>query len=262
MDEKTLAIVEFLKQEELPFHEALRLYSQHPNARRNVVTTTERRFRHSTTHEKIVYELEKIASYDKFSGRKTVLKESPINTHHRIIKETELKAPSNFEYKIKFEDLPKDKQALVIEKGKLYDAREIAKKEMGAVGTGNDDASVQKRQALRADIKSKSDRIVEIHQILVAYDNGEEKEQEPAKKVVIPDNSPESILEKEFRYSKMNDAEKKLLLKKLQSDASKQRDRANTSKKETTREKNAKLAAQNEKLIEFIQNDLDAVSAG
>ncbi|MEA1971979.1 MAG: hypothetical protein U9N34_01580 [Candidatus Cloacimonadota bacterium] len=257
MTNKNEIIFDFLKKEELPFHEALEIYSSHPKSKRNIVLASEQRYRHGSTHKKIVYELEKIAGVKKFSGRSTVLKESPKNAPFRIIKDTEKVASKSFEYKIKFDDLPEDKQQLVIEKSDLYNKMDIYKKKLNVSGKKNDDDSIMKRQKLRAEMQQMSNRIKLIHKILRAFDKGEEIVDNQNKEDSISHTSTllaQEALDKQYHYNEMSDSEKKLLLKKLQSDASKQRDRAISSIKEKTRNKNAQLAEMNERYIKFIQD--------
>jgi len=255
MEEKKQAIIDFLNQEVMGFHEGLKLYMEHPDSKRNIVLALEKNHRHSSAHRKLVYKLEQIAGVKKFSGRQTVLKGSPQNVPFRIVKSTEKEAPKTFEYKTKLSEMPDNLKALVIEKGELYDSLDKQKKEIGAIGQKNDDASIMKRQQSLAEMQIKSNRIKEIHKILQDFDKTGKAED--VRNESTDDSTPEGILEHDYNFRNLNDAEKKLLVKKLQSDVAKQKARSETSKKEATRKKNADLAELNIKIIELIQADFN-----
>ena len=265
-------IKSYLEQDEMDYWEGVELYSEHPKKRNNVVLTLNQRWQKSTMHEKLVYELEKIVG-NKPTNRKTILNQRPAVLPFKVIEETKDEAPQNYEYKIAYEKLPKELQAIVIEKGQLYNALEQKKKELADIGEQNDDKSVAKRGIILKDMRRMSDRIKKIHSLLMIFDenkgfvSNKKLKPETANKIACEakqfyneleilktrpvggtDEKPqeeetkelslEDELDKEFQYQNMNYWKRKDLLVKLRSSVNKQEKRAKSTNKEKIKEKN------------------------
>lgn len=250
-------IVEFLKEDKPSFNEGLRLYAAHPNHRKNIVIASENRYRHGSTHLKIIYELENLVYAEEIknksfvhSEKATVLKESPLNIPFQIVKNTEKVAPSNFKYETKLEDLPAELKALVIEKGELYNKNNILKNELAKSGQKNDEAAILLRQQKRAEMHQNYETIVSHHNVLINYDKTKIVELAPVEDKII--ENTELSLEEEYKYETMSWAERKLLRKSVQSNLGKQLERAKTSKTEKTKETNAIKAIRTKAMLDIL----------
>lgn len=168
-------IKEYLKQDNPDYFTGLNLYASHPDARKNIVRTCELRAKHGTQQRKLIYELERCIGAKKYSGKRAIIKEMP-NVPFNIIKNTEKEAPQNFEYSVKYEDLPEELQKLVVEKGEAYNKLDKLKKEIAATGTKNDDKSVKFRQEKNVEMQKLSERIKEIHEYLMNFESPELQE--------------------------------------------------------------------------------------
>ncbi len=254
-------IEEFLAQETMSFWEGLDLYSQHREHKKNVAIALEQRHKYSTSHEKLVYELEKLVGVKKYTNRKTVLTESANSLPFAVIKETVKKAPENFEYKIKFKDLPEELKPLAIEKGELYNKQKQLKVAIGRSGQKNDNKTVAERQELRAELVTISERIVAIHNILKNYDENQEidlsslniEEGSEEDDIIAVANTHEEVTAK-YELNDLSWAEKKLLLKKTQSNVLKQTKRAETAKTEKSRLANAEKAKESQMLLDILDS--------
>jgi len=163
-------IEDYLKQDKPNYFTGLKLYAQHPKARKNVIRTCELRSKHGSQQQKIIYELERCIGAEEYSGRKAIVKEMP-QVPFNIMKETVKEAPEDYEYSVKYEDLPEDLQKLVIEKGEDYNEMAVLKKEITASGTKNDEKSVMLRQKKGAEMQVLSNRIKEIHDYLMEFES-------------------------------------------------------------------------------------------
>jgi len=168
-------IKEYLKQDKPDYFVGLELYAKHTKARKNVIKTCELRSKHGSQQQKIIYELERCIGAKKYSGRKAVVKEMP-QVPFNIIKETTKEAPEDYNYSVKYEDLPEDLKKLVIEKGEAYNKLNMLKKEVAATKTKNDEKSVAFRQQKYAEMQKLSERIKEIHGYLTEFESPELQE--------------------------------------------------------------------------------------
>lgn len=255
-------IKDYLSKENLPYWEGVELYSEHPSARRNIIINLNQIWNKEIMHTKLVYELECLVGIEIKSNRKSFLEEKPANVPYTLIDKTKVEAPVNYEYKVKFEKLPDDLKALVIEKGQLYNHLELKKKELAAIGQVNDDKSVAKRQIILKDMHRMSDKIKFIHALLVKFDESgkyEAGEIEQLKKQSVggsnqePERSDEEILENEFKYLGMDYFKRKDLLTRLRSSVVKQEQRAEESDKKEIKEKNLQKAALGRKMIAILE---------
>jgi len=284
----TREIKSYLDQEELDYWEGVELYSEHPAKRNNVILTLNQRWQKSAMHSKLVYELEKMVG-EKSTNRSTKLNQRPAVLPYKVIDETKEKAPANYEYKIAYEDLPEELKAVVIEKGQLYNALELSKKNLADIGEQNDDKSVSKRAVILKDMRRMADRIIKIHSLLMFFDekNGfaknEEMKQETANKLAgeakqffdeieglkntpvggvktNPDSQKEEELsvddklQAEFGHKDMTYWKLKDLQVKLRSSVLKQVQRAETSKKKNIKEKNLQKAELGRTMLEWLEN--------
>lgn len=286
----TREIKSYLDQEELDYWEGVELYSEHPAKRNNVILTLNQRWQKSAMHSKLVYELEKMVG-EKSTNRSTKLNQRPAVLPYKVIDETKEKAPANYEYKIAYEDLPEELKAVVIEKGQLYNALELSKKNLADIGEQNDDKSVSKRAVILKDMRRMADRIIKIHSLLMFFDekNGfaknEEMKQETANKLAgeakqffdeieglkmkavggvktkhvlshDEENKEQTIedeLQSEFGYKDMTYWKLKDLQVKLRSSVLKQEQRAKTSKKKNIKEKNLQKAELGRTMLEWLE---------
>lgn len=266
MENLNQTIQEYLAQEEPDFLEGVRLYAQHPKAKKNLVRNFELLHNKKIMHEKLVYELEVLIGAEKYSGKCAFLITNVGTVPVKISKETEAAAPKNFEYTVKFADLPEDLKKLAVEKGKLYSELATLKKSLAAIGKQNDDDSLDKRVSFSTKMQSVSNRIIAIHAVLVKYDVSKEIDlsaltvtaDEPKDDEAKTDSQwDEESIEKEFGISKMEWFQKKDLLKRLQSNVFKQLERAETSKKEATRLENKMEAEKSQAAIAVLQKFFD-----
>ncbi len=280
-------IKSYLDQDELDYWEGVELYSEHPKKRNNVIMTLNQRWQKSAMHTKLVYELEKLVGND-ITNRQTVLKQRPAVLPFKVIEETKEEAPANYEYKIAYDDLPKELKAVVIEKGQLYNALEQHKKKLADIGEQNDDKSVSKRAVILKDMRRMSDRIKKIHSLLMIFDGkkgfAEDKELEPeaANKLAgeskqffdeieslkntpvggvktiheLSQNKEQTIedeLQAEFDYQEMTYWKLKDLQVKIRSSVIKQEQRAKASKKQNIVEKNLQKAELGRTMLEWLE---------
>lgn len=255
-------IVDFLAQEKPDFFEGLRLYANHPLSKHNLIRNFEQRYNAGIMHEKLIYELEKCIGVEKFSGKRAYLITSMGNVPVKIIKDAEIAAPKSFTYKVKFADLPEKLKKLAIEKGQIYVELDKMKKELALIGKANDDESINQRVSIRNKMQDNADKIKSIHAVLLKYDNSKEidlslleidteindKENEN-KEIEHENNGDDPEIDNEYKLSEMNWYAKKDLLRRLQSNVAKQKERAESSKKEATRIENKREAEKGERVI-------------
>ncbi len=242
-----------IKNDNPDFFTLLELYSEHPSSKRNIVITCEQRFRHGEQQAKLVYECEKLIGEKKFSGKRAIIHAIP-KKGIKIVKETKIEVPENYEYTVKYDDLPEDLKKLVIEKGSLYSEMDLIKKELNAVGPKNDDSSIKKRKEIRERIEEISNKIKAIHKLLVKYDSTKEYDLSELEEKIEgdPQWTDESLIE-EYKINENSWEANKLLLKNLQSLVPKQLERAKTSAKEDTKKKNAEEAVKGLAVIELLK---------
>jgi hypothetical protein len=258
MSELNQKIEKFLASEKMSFSEGLMLYVGHPEHKKGVAKAIEHNYRHKSAHEKLVYELERCIGAKNYTNRATVITESLTVIPQKMIAATEKVAPSNFDYALKAEDMSDYQKAMVIEKGQLYNQLQIKKKELASFGSDNSERAVEKRQEIRAQMVAITDRIKSIHGLL------QEKELLVPEAENSEEISPKSMLSipdelAGFNLEKISDAEKKLLLKQTQSNVAKQLERAESSKKEETREENARAAERGQMLIDWLKRYFEQI---
>jgi len=268
-------IAEFLKAEKLDYWTAVELYEQHPNARNNIKVNLQQRYRLGAMHEKIVHELETLIGA-KPTFRSTVLGERPTVVPFKIVAEVKEIAPENYEYAVAFNDLPKELQYLVAEKGEHYKHLDIAKKALANLGEVNDIKTVAKRKALLKEMHDYAFRIKAIHAYLLAFDpekgidadgltklyaqpadEQQEEDFEDDQTDELECEITQELLEKKFQFGAMDYYQRKDMLVRLRSTVIKQRERAETSKKEETKQKNIKAAEISSAMIELLTKYFD-----
>jgi len=264
-------IAEFLNGKTLDYWTAVELYEQHPNARNNIKVNLQQRYRLGAMHEKIVHELETLIGA-KPTFRSTVLGERPTVVPFKIVAEVKEIAPENYEYAVAFNDLPKELQYLVAEKGEHYKHLDIAKKALANLGEVNDIKTVAKRKALLKEMHDYAFRIKAIHAYLLAFDPEKGIDADGLTKLYAPPieedldeeeieevigEITEEFLEKKFQFGAMDYYQRKDMLVRLRSTVIKQRERAETSKKEETKQKNIKAAEISSAMIELLTKYFD-----
>ncbi len=284
-------IKDWVKQEEPDYWQGVELYSQHPQAKKNLIINLNQRWNKEIMHFKLLSEMERLAGVKKYTQRKAKLNERPQNVPVKIVTKTEEEAPQNFEYKIKYNDLPEELKKMVIEKGQLYNALQVNKKKLANIGEANDDKSVAKRTVILRDMQRQADRIKKIHSLLLKFEENNAfapNEQLPPEKVnEIVNNakaffeevehlnknkvgkvmridfeepesedemSEEDLLDKHFKYKEMDYWQRKALLHKTRSAHSKQKRRAKEADSEKVRENNLQKAELTAKMIALLED--------
>jgi len=256
----------FLEQESMEYYQGVELYSQHPDAKKNLLINFNQRYNKGSMHEKLVYELEKMVGAAVYSNRATVLGVSQANIPYKLIKETKAEAPENYEYKVKYENLPQELKEKVIEKGQLYTYLGELKKLLAEIGQANDEQSIEARKGIMDKMHVTVDRIKEIHGELMQFEEIgplkgfeamiTEPEVEPVETGSKSINEiPDLIdieLENEFSYLQMSYYQLKDLLIKLRSAVPKQEQRAKESKKPEVIKSNEQKAQLGRKMIALL----------
>ncbi len=248
-----------IEQKEPLFYEALELYELHPKSKKRFAKICRKRFKKEASHKKIIYLLEGCIG-TAHSGKQTVLERLSKKKEDQTVLEVPKKAIEKFKYATAIKDLPNELKAMVIEKGMLYNKSDKNKKQLAAIGTKNDVDSISKRKEIRDILKSSFDRIKEIHSILQNYEKTktidvslQDKEDDYTDEE-DDYTDEEDELEKQFAYGKMTFDERKLLLRKCQSNLKKQTARITISKKAVTRERNQAKAIQTQAMIDFLNH--------
>jgi hypothetical protein len=259
----------FLAQESPEYFAGVELYEQHPEAKKNLIINFRQRYNKGSMHEKLVYELEKMIGAQVYSNRSTVLGGSPANIPYKLIKETKAEAPENYEYKVKYENLPEELKKKVIEKGQLYTYLEKLKLLLAEVGQANDEKSIESRKVIMDRMHDTVDRIKEIHTELMQFEEvgtfqgfesiiSSKGVEIPIPKLDKPlpiSEIPDLIdieLENEFSYLQMSYYQLKDLLIKLRSAVPKQEQRAKESKKPDVIKSNEQKAQLGRKMIALL----------
>lgn len=253
-----MKIREYLQGSSLDFYEGLELYSSNPGKRANLVMSFNKQYNKQSVHERLIYELEKMAEMPSHSNRTATLNHSPANVPYKLVEKTKLEAPEDYEYKVKYEDLPEDLKKLVIIKGQLYDRLQIAKKEMAAVGQKNDQESIDARKEKLDEMHGIVGAIKDIHATLLEFEKGGFDSAQPPGRCLSGAEGSEleesDELENEFHYKNMGYYERKDLLKRLHSAVIKQEQRASESNKANIVEKNKQAAELGRRMIAELQN--------
>jgi hypothetical protein len=202
---------------------------------------------HARGQEKLTYELSKLVPREVLIPVKTETKNPSLNTHDTIEVDNEGNSLTpiveNYEYKIKYENLPADMQALVIEKGQLYDkSGQLKKKMINEIPQNNETANIAARKLVRFELESLYNRILLIHQTLYNFENNVQ--------------ASEATGEKENKD--LTDAELQVKITKLRSAKSMNDKRAAESNKPDVKERNAQGSIDKQKEIEEIENLLNA----
>lgn len=263
IDEKIEA---YLNQDNPGYWEGVELYSDHPSARRNIVINLNQAWNKQFMHEKLISELETVVGIEKHSGKLAVLEHRPGNIPVKIIDKAKEAAPPDYEYKVKFEKLPDELKTLVVEKGQLYTALTIKKKDLAEIGEVNDDQSIAKRKVILKDMHKMVDRIKGIHQILIGFDKDRNFDKDYfqgfMRQVVggstmeigqEKELSDEQLLDAEFGFVKMDYYQRKDLLVRLRSAVIKQEQRAQETNKPNIVEKNKQKAELGRKMIALLE---------
>jgi len=293
MTELEKAINAFLAKPEadLDYNQAVELYTQHPKHRRNVAKNLEQRYQWGVMHAKVIYELEVLIGA-KPTQRKAKLNSRPANVVKTATFAVKVKreAPKDYEYAVKFQDLPEELKKLVIEKGQVYNHLDASKKKLALLGENNDVKTVAKRKNLMQTMQQDVDRIKAIHALVSKYRlpeptepiNDENAEQLDPNLEALRDqitalqnshantvtdapepdgDTPEgteepSELEKEldtkFKYIEMGYYQRKDLQKKLRTALIKQNKSAVEASKEKTRLDNAAKAKQTQAMLDIL----------
>jgi len=265
MEKLNKKISDYLAQETPEYFEGVTLYNQHPGAKNNLMNTFKVNFNKAVAQEKIINELEKLTGVAKYTNRRAVLNQSIADIPHQLFTRKQNHAPANYDYKVKFKNLPRDLQVKVIEKGQLYTKLEMQKKDLADIGTSNDEQSINKRGALVEEMQETSNRIKEIHREVLQYEEKGvivlENEADTSTGSVAGaepttiDQFPDLIdveLENEFAYMQMSYYQLKDLLVKLRSSVAKQEQRASESTKPEVKQKNTEKAALGRKMIALL----------
>jgi hypothetical protein len=261
MKEKNDKIRAYLNQESPEYWEGVELYTNHPDARKNIVISLNQQSNKGFMHEKLIYELENIAGIAVHSNRSSVMTHRAAVIPYKIVDEVKLAAPVNYEYKTKLEKLPQELKSLVIEKGQLYGVLEESKKELAKIGQENDEKSIDLRNGILRIMQDVVIKIKNIHLILIRYDETSEivledlsTFYEKSDEVIDLSNaSEEDILDNEFKFKKMDHYQKKDLLVRLRSSVVKQEQRAAESKKPDVVKKNSEKAELGRKMIAWLE---------
>ncbi|MDF1546406.1 MAG: hypothetical protein P1P88_01200 [Bacteroidales bacterium] len=267
MEELNKNIKQYLKQKEPEYFEGVELYNQHKNARKNIIMTLNQHWNKGFMHTKLIYELEVLVGIEKHSNKTSVLKHRPLYAPVNLIDQTKEEVPENYEYKVPYNDLPEELKSLVIEKGQLYNALEVSKKELAEIGSGNDVQSVSRRKIIMKDMHRMSDKIKNIHALLLKYE--ETKKMEDIESEInalheasgsgaeTNDEDDEALesdnLESIFQYEKMDYWQKKDLLKRLRSSVPRQEQRAVETDKAEVKANNQKKAELGRKMIQILE---------
>jgi hypothetical protein len=242
----------YLAQDEPEFFEGLELYQNHPDARKNLIVNFRQNSNHGRIHNKLINELERIVNA-VYTNRNAKYIHSQANVPYKLVEKTKELAPENFEYKIAFNDLPKELQEKAIFKGQLYSELEKEKREMANLGDANDEETIAKRQKHLMKMRDMQEGILSIHAILLHYDKTQNYDPSVAiEKEEIPVVNDSDELENEFHYKEMGYYKRKDLLIKLRSSVPKQEQRANSSKPEI-KKKNLEKAALGREMIAVLE---------
>jgi len=249
----------YLAQDEMEFFQGLELYENHPDAKKNLTINFRQNYNKGIMHNRLINELERITSAD-YTNRNAIFRHGPANIPFETIKKTKEQAPADFDYKIKFEDLPEELKEKVILKGQLYSELEKSKKELAALGDSNDEETVGKRQDIYKSMREMSDHIIAIHHILKSFENGSSDDNPETKELTEThsEGNKETYensfphLETEFNYLEMGYYKRKDLLIKLRSSVPKQEQRANSSKPDI-KKKNLEKAALGREMIAVLE---------
>lgn len=249
----------FLEEDSPEYFKGVELYEQHPEAKKNLMINFRQRYNKGSMHEKLVYELEKMVGAAVYSNKRTVLEHNPANIPYKLIEKTKVEAPVNYEYKVKYENLPEDLKKKVIQKGQLYYQLENLKDQLAKIGQKNDEGSIDLRQPIMQQMHKTVDTIKEIHAELMQYDEKgiviAKPEIETVKKDIPISENADYIdveLENEFAYMQMSYYQLKDLLVKLRSSVVKQEQRIQENINPKLKNKNIEKAKLGRKMIALL----------
>jgi len=241
---------------ELDYWEGLELYKAHPDAKPKNINNFEKSSQMRIMAQKLIYELERLVGAN-YSNRFAVFNNPKQALYNLDAKQPQLE---NYSYKIAYDDLPESFQALVVEKGKLYTSLEVLKKELVRIGTKNDAESQANRKSKIKQMHEASDRIKEIHAILVRFESPQMEEAEDEESEEASEETSEQ--KTEFEFTPENKYALKAELSQLRSNVIRQEKRAQDVKNEQKRiENEAKAKAGRERIAaieEYLKSLADA----
>jgi len=232
--------------DKLDFWKALELYKNHPKAKKNIVKSATTNYKRRAIAQRIIYELEKITGYKKYTNRVAVF-----NTQKETIPTITTYQP--FAFETDYENLPKKIQNLVIKKGQLYNELDKLKKDLAKTGKANDPATIEYRKMLIAKMQVANKEIINIHNALKSFDNSDQ--------TITNTKTDKNENPIEYDFTEENYYKLKDELTLLRSAVARQIKRAEETKNQTIKIKNLKKAEEGKIRINEIETYLKAINA-